>query len=74
MKIKVTVINRFGQFSGELQTEKPMTEAEANETVDTLISSINNLRHLGLLADDGSQMVFGEKVIGESILKFAVTE
>lgn len=72
MKIEVTVTNRLGTFIGFLQTEQPLTEVEANETIDTLISSINHLRHLGLRADDGSQLVFGEKVIRESILQFSI--
>lgn len=73
MKINVCIINRHGRFQGFL-TEKELTEAEANETVDTLIASVNNLRHLGLRHDDGSQSVFNEKILSESILQFNVTE
>ena len=74
MKINVCIINRHGRFQGFLQTEKELTEAEANEAVDTLIASVNNLRQLGLRHDDGSQSVFNEKILSESILQFNVTE
>lgn len=74
MKINVHITHRLGKFAGNLQTDKEMTEAEANETVDTLIASINHLRHLGIWHEDGSQTVFNEKILSESILRFSVTE
>lgn len=73
MKINITFINPLGTFSGILEQDE-LSKTEAQETVNMLIKNVGKITHLGVRADDGSEIVLNEQQIRNSVIKFKIVE
>lgn len=74
-QLRITVIHALGRFSGCLAVDpKEATEANIKDLSDGLQQDINRLRSLVLVRDDGTDMAFNEKILGESVLLFKIEE
>lgn len=73
IRINVTITNAIGTWVGFMATNGIETAEQANSVVDQLIENTNNIKHLAITHEDGSQSTFPEGILAASVIYFHVS-
>ena len=70
MKIQLTIISPRGVFVGVLKSDQSVSTDQLQDVIDTFEIDINRLLNVTITTDQDQQLIFGQKILEQSVLSF----